>query len=197
MNGNALQFRTQMHLQTSPITQAAWMWLATARSAPDSTFDHDEPLMMAMCKTLKTNPDRVKQVFDAENQQMQQMTQQMAQQSQQQLEANARQFQQDQQTRQNIYQQQHDAQMEGYAQHNQQWQSDELQKQRNAADFIETIKGTRTVYDTQTGTSTAVDLSSVSGVVNQWNQDALDPNRFVQIPLRDEMYPVPPGGAGK
>jgi FKBP-type peptidyl-prolyl cis-trans isomerase len=173
------------------------MWLATSRAAPKSTFDSDEPLMMAMCKTFKVNQERAQQVAEAENKQMQQFSQQMAQQSQQQLEANARQFQENQQTQQNIYQQQHDAQMEGYAQHNQQWQSDELQKQRNAADFIETIKGTRTVYDTQTGQSGTAELTSVTGVVNQLNADALDPNRFVQIPLRDEMYPIPPGGPGK
>jgi ATP-dependent 26S proteasome regulatory subunit len=173
------------------------MGLATALTTPDATFDRDLPVMIAMCKSMKVNAQRAQQVSDAENQQIQQMTQQMAQQSQQQLQANARQFQQDQDTRFRIGQEQHDAQMEGYAQHNQQWQSDELQKQRNAADFIETIKGTRTVVDTQTGASGAVELTSVNGVVNQLNQDALDPNRYVQIPLRDEMYPLPPAGAGK
>ena len=81
--------------------------------------------------------------------------------------------------------------MAGYVAHNQQEADRQAQQQRNAADFIETIKGTRTVVDTATGATGTADLSSVNGVVDEMNRAALDPNRFVQIPLRDEMYPRP------
>lgn len=192
-DGHSALFRAEMHVQTSPLAQGAWMWLGTSRAAPDATFDHDLPIMRAICKSLNVNQDRAKQVGDAENAQMQQMTAQMAQQSQKALEANARQFQIDQDRRYQIHQEQMAAQEQGYAQHNAQWQSYELQKSRNAADFLETIKGTRTVYDTVTGTSGTADLNYVNGVVDSLNQAALDPNRFIQIPLRDEMYPVPGG----
>lgn len=193
LDGNMVHFRTQLHLQTSPIATGAWMWLATSRSAPDATFDRDLPIMWAMCKSLKVNGERAKQVADAENAQMRQMSAQMTQQSQQALEANARQFQKDQAQRNANYQAQHAAQMQGYAQHNQQWKDYELQKSRNAADFVETIKGTRTVYDTRTGSSGTADLNDVNGVVDSLNTAALDPSRYIQIPLRDELYPVPPG----
>jgi hypothetical protein len=107
------------------------------------------------------------------------------------LQRNHEQWQRDQDQRNATYQEQHAAQMDGYARHNQQWANDEWQKSRNAADFVETIKGTRTVYDTATGATGTADLNYVNGVVNSLNEAALDPNRFVQIPLRDEMYPAP------
>jgi hypothetical protein len=190
-DGKTGHFRARLHLQICPIGNAAWMWFATSLQAPQATFDRDLPVMAAMAKSLKINQERATEVVNAETRQMQQFSQQMAKQSQDQLEANARQFQQDQATRNSIYQQQHDAQMQGYARHNAQWQADETQKSRNAADFIETIRGTRTVYDTQTGTAGTADLNYVNGVVDSLNNAAMDPNRFVQIPLRDELYPLP------
>jgi hypothetical protein len=193
LNGETSRNRVRLNLQVCPIGATAWMWFATSLQAPDSTFDRDLPVMTAIARSLKINQERAKEVSDAENAQIRQMTAQMAQQSQQNLENNARQFQHDQDSRNRIYQEQHAAQMDGYARHNQQWQADQLQKSRNNADFVETIKGTRTVYDTQTGATGTADLNYVNGVVDSMNRAALDPNRFIQIPLRDEMYPVSPG----
>jgi hypothetical protein len=193
LNGETSHNRVWLHLQTCPVGTGAWMWFATSLQAPDSTFDKDLPTMMAIANSLKINQERAKAVSDAENAQMRQMTAQMAQQSQQNLENNARQFQRDQDSRNRIYQQQHAAQIDGYAKHNEQWKNDQLQKSRNNADFVETIRGSRTVYDTQTGTTGTADLNNVNGVVDSLNRAALDPNRFIQIPLRDEMYPVPAG----
>jgi hypothetical protein len=85
----------------------------------------------------------------------------------------------------------HDAQEAGYAEHNAQFQQDELQKARNKDNVVEQIQGYRTVYDTQTGLSTTADLNDVTGVVNSLNAAALDPNRFIQIPLRDQQDPIP------
>jgi hypothetical protein len=83
--------------------------------------------------------------------------------------------------------------MQGFDQHNRQWAADEQQKSRQNADFVETIRGTRTVYDTVIGQSGTADLNYATGVVNSLNAASNDPNRFVQIPLRDEMYPATPG----
>jgi hypothetical protein len=193
-NGQPEHFRRAIYLQTYPMNAGMWVWLVTGVAAPDATFDQDRALMFAMQNSLKINQPRWTQALNAQSQQNMQMITQMGQQESQALAANAKQFQDDQDTRNSIYQQQHDAQMDGYAQHNQQWAADETQKQRNAADFIETIKGTRTIYDTQTGAVGSADLNYATGVVDSLNQAALDPNRFVQIPLRDELYaptPVP------
>jgi hypothetical protein len=56
----------------------------------------------------------------------------------------------------------------------------------SASDFIETIQGTRDVYDTTTGQTRSVNLFNVNGIVDGLNAAAGDPTRFVQIPLRDE-----------
>jgi hypothetical protein len=72
-------------------------------------------------------------------------------------------------------------------------QDSPLSVARHAADFNESIIGTRTIYDTVTGASGYANLTDVNGVVDSLNQAALDPTRFVQIPLRDQLYPLPPG----
>ena len=99
---------------------------------------------------------------------------------------------QDQQTRADIHQQYMAQTQAGYDAHNAQFANYEWQRSRNAADFNESIIGTRTIYDTVTGESGYANLSDVNGVVDSLNQAALDPNRFVQIPLRDQLYPNPP-----
>lgn len=193
-DGQIEHYRRSIYLQTCPMNAGTWVWMVTGVTALESTFEKDAPLMFAMENSIKINQERWTQVLNAQTQQNIEAIHQMGEQENQALAANAKQFQESQDTRNQIYQQQHDAQMQGYAQHNAQWAADETQKQRNAADFIETIKGTRTVYDTQTGQAAQVDLNYASGVVDSLNQAALDPNRFVQIPLRDELYaptPVP------
>ena len=63
-------------------------------------------------------------------------------------------------------------------------------RERSALDFDEVIRGVRTVEDTQTGHRTSVDLGNVDQIVDKLNEH--DPGRYVQIPLRDEMAPLPP-----
>jgi hypothetical protein len=192
LDGQADHFRRAIYLQTYPMNAGTWVWLATGVAALDSTYDQDAPVMFAMQNSLKINQPRWTEVLNAQSQQNMQMIKQMGDQENQALAANAKRYQDDQNTRNAIYQQQHAAQMQGYAQHNQQWAADETQKQRNAADFIETIKGTRTIYDTQTGAVGSADLNYATGVVDSLNQAALDPNRFVQVPLRDYLYAPTP-----
>jgi hypothetical protein len=50
---------------------------------------------------------------------------------------------------------------------------------------------TRTVYDRKTGESATANLYYVDGAVDSLNEAVLDPNRFVQIPLRGEFHPLP------
>jgi hypothetical protein len=124
---------------------------------------------------------------------MQQQTHQMAIDQQNQQNARFQQFQADQQRRYDEHNEQMAVTQAGYDAHNQQFNDYELQRSRHAADFNESILGTRTVYDTVTGQSGYANLTDVNGVVDSLNQAALDPNRFVQIPLRDQLYPLPPG----
>ena len=150
--------------------------------------------MFAMMNSLKINQATFTQNLNAQTQTNIHNTQVLGAAENAQLQATAQMGRDNMNTQNAIYQQQHQAQMDGYAQHNAQWAADETQKQRNAADFIETIQGTRLVYDTQTGGSGYANLSDVTGVVDSLNQAALDPNRFVQVPLRDYLYaptPVP------
>jgi hypothetical protein len=191
LNGQSTPDREQADIITSPLN-AAWMWYCSyGLIAPDATFDHDLPIMLAMAKSEKANQERTQQVVDAKIAQTNQMTQQIAEEGARQRQASFDQFQQDQKTRQNIHDQQMAQTQAGYDAHNQQFNDYELQRSRNAADFNESIIGTRTVYDTVTGESGYANLTDVNGVVDSLNQAALDPNRFVQIPLRDQLYPLP------
>jgi len=68
-------------------------------------------------------------------------------------------------------------------------QRNSLIRERSAIDFDEVIRGERTVQDTQTGERTSVNLGNVNEIVDKLNER--DPGRYIQIPLRDEMAPLP------
>jgi hypothetical protein len=68
-------------------------------------------------------------------------------------------------------------------------QRNSLIRDRSATDFDEVIRGQRAVEDTRTGERTSVDLGNVNEIVNKLNEH--DPDRYIQIPLRDELYPMP------
>jgi hypothetical protein len=193
-DGEQTQFRRSVYLQTAPQGQTGWVWVITGVAAPDATFDHDAPLMFAMVNSLKINQEQWTKNLNAQTASNMHNIAVMGQAENQVLASQAQMGRDNMNTQNAIHDEQHQAQMDGYAQHNAQWAADETQKQRNAADFIETIKGTRMVYDTQTGATGSANLSDVTGVVDALNQAALDPNRFVQVPLRDYLYaptPVP------
>ena len=69
-------------------------------------------------------------------------------------------------------------------------QRNSLIRERSAIDFDEVIRGYRTVEDTRTGYRSSVDLGNVDQIVDRLNEH--DPGRYIQIPLRDEMAPLPP-----
>ncbi|MGD0390416.1 MAG: hypothetical protein ABSC42_15840 [Tepidisphaeraceae bacterium] len=140
--------------------------------APDATFDKDVIVMQAMTHSIKINWDAYFKVdeerFEAR------------------LRANQIAFNErmKDQERQNV------ERMKEFDEHQQQVAEEENQRSRNADDWIEYAGGYRTVIDTQTGQRGRVDLSDVNGIVNSLNDAANDPNRYVQIPLRDERNPV-------
>jgi hypothetical protein len=199
-DGKSAQYHVREFIIMTPIQQGAltWSYSATGYNAPVATYGHDQPLMQAMIDSLKINKQAFDQVAQQRMQQIQQQgAQGMAMIKQQgaanaaMMQANHDQFMQQQQQRFDTGQAQHQAQEDSYAQHNAQFNQDELDKARNKDNFVETIQGTRTVYDTQTGQSTKVDLMTAGATVDEMNQEALDPNRFVQVPLRDEQDPIP------
>jgi hypothetical protein len=191
-NGQSTPYRVQAAIVVSPLTSTSWFWYTPyATQAPDATFDQDLPVMMAMINSNKVNQQRAVQVAQARNQATQQMGQQILAAQQAQDQALNNMAKQDAETQSEIHQQQQQQTQAQYDAHNQQFSDYELQRSRHAADFDESIIGTRTIYDTVTGQSGYADLSDVSGVVNSLNKAALDPNRFVQIPLRDQLAPLP------
>jgi len=68
-------------------------------------------------------------------------------------------------------------------------QDEQLERERSNTNFDEVLRGYRDVEDTTTGERTSVDLGNVDGVVNSLNET--DPGRYKEIPLRDEVYPLP------
>jgi hypothetical protein len=193
LDGKSTAYREQIDVIAFDFT-GTWTWAAQYNvSAPDATFDHDLPIMLAMVKSEKGNAARIQQVVQAIGQQNLQAGQQVLADGAKQRQDSFEQFQKDQQSRQNIHDAQQQQTQAGYDAHNQQFNDYELQRSRHSADFDESVLGTRTIYDTVTGQSGYANLTDVNGVVDSLNQAALDPNRFVQIPLRDQLYPLPQG----
>ena len=192
LNGVSKQYQGSQKIQIAPIGQgASWMYLTTGFTTPVETFDQDKVAIFAMIRSLNVNQQAAEQIMQQRQQQQMSAIQQQGAASSAALKANADAFQQQQDQRFADNQERQAETQAGYDQHNQQFQSDELAKARNKDNQVEQILGYRTVYDTQTGLSTTADLSDVTSVVNSLNQAALDPNRFVQIPLRDQQDPGP------
>ena len=175
---NDLHMRSVIQAESAPLGSGGWMETFTELSAPADRFDADVVTMLQIVKSVKADQAVMQQHSNARLAAMQQQGQDLQQQQQARFESGQR---------------AHEQQMAGYAAHNEAWKNQELAKSRSNADFVEVIRGTRTVQDTATGTQSDVDLGNVNGVVNSLNQQTNDPNRFVQIPLRDQEYPVPAG----
>jgi hypothetical protein len=162
-NGTRTHFLGGARVETTPVGNGAWMFYMTEIAAPDKSFKGDTPLMLAMINSLKPN------------------NQVIAEKTRQNLDASNRRFAEMQQA--------HKEQMAGYDAQNKAWEQRELVQSRSNADFDEIIRGDRTVLDTQTGDRTSVDLGNVDRIVDHLNET--DPGRYKQIPLRDELYPLP------
>jgi len=176
VNGVPMQFRNRCTWSSNP--PGPYMpdqWTLSPlgdMTAPDAAFDKDLITMQAMSRSLKINWDVYFKVdeerFEAR------------------LRANQIAFDE----RMKDQERQRVERMKEFDEHQQQVAEEENQRSRNADDWIEYAGGYRTVIDTQTGERGRVDLSNVNGIVNSLNESANDPNRYVQIPLRDERNPV-------
>jgi hypothetical protein len=199
-DGQTLRLHSFQQLTMIPGMQGSGVWTydSTGFTAPADQYDHDKPLLVAMIQSMKLDQNAVTRVGQQRVAQIRDQGQRdLAAQKQQadafaaQMNARHEQFMDQQQERFDAGQAAHQAQLDSYAQHNAQFQQYELNKSRAKDDFVETIQGTRTILDTQTGETRQVDLNYASGVVDQLNQATLDPTRFVQIPLRDQQDPRP------
>ena len=83
----------------------------------------------------------------------------------------------------------HATQVAGFDDYMKSQQRNSLIRDRSATDFDEVIRGQRTVEDTRTGERTSVDLGNVNEIVDKLNEH--NPDRYIQIPLRDELHPLP------
>jgi hypothetical protein len=150
-------------IELVPTSQTSFMVFMTQLRAPDASWARDEPVMLAIARSLKTNDDRVREV------------------SGQALAAQNQWFASQQAA--------HRQQVESNDAYNRQWERDSNARSRGHDDFDEVLRGYRTVEDTSTGERRSVDLGNVDGVVDELNRG--DPGRYQQIPLRDEADPVP------
>lgn len=152
--------------ESDPIMGGSWMYGSTEMSAPDETFDAAAPAMLAILKSVQPNPQVMTQHQRARTAQQQQ------------------QFDDQQKA--------HREQMASFDRYNQAWRDRETATSRSNDDFCEVIRGYRTVTDTATGENHTADLTEAQGVADALNRQAGDPNRFVPIPLRDELHPLHP-----
>jgi hypothetical protein len=188
-DGVSKQYRGMQRVQMAQTGNGMWSFTMTGFTAPVDSFDHDRKIMFAIIQSEKVNEQVVMQKMNEQQQQSMTMINQQGEADAARLNANHQAFMQQQQQQFDSHEAQvaqNDAARDA---HNQQFADYENQRSRMKDNQVEQILGYREVYDTQTGLSADVDLYNVNGVVNALNQAALDPNRFVQIPLRDLQDP--------
>jgi hypothetical protein len=165
-NGQDTKFRSWIQMECYPVLNGSWGVLFNEAGGPDATFDGDLPTMLAIAKSWKLN-DAV-----------------VAQHTQQNIAASNQRFA--------AFQQSMKEKDDAFQSYMKSVQNTQLIRERSNADFDEVIRGYRTVEDTETGGRTSVDLGNVNEIVNDLNKS--DPGRYVQIPLRDEEFPLPQAG---
>jgi hypothetical protein len=148
-----------------PIGNGTFSFFFSSAAAPDATYEKDLPTMLAIMNSLRENAAVIQG------------------QTQQQIAGMNQRFAAQQQA-----QQEKQAAFDGYLkdiQHN------ELLTERSNTDFDEVIRGVRDVEDTETGQRTSVNLGDSTQIVNNLNE--YQPGRYKEVPLRDEMFPLPAG----
>ena len=163
-SGKPSPFRARGQYESWMLGQGAWYLYVSEAAAPDATFDKDWPVMLAIATSLKTDPQAVQRATSRA------------------IDAQNANFQ--------AMQRAHATQQAAFDDYFKSMQRNSLIRERSAIDFDEVIRGVRTVEDTQTGYRTSVDLGNVDQIVDKLNEH--DPGRYIQIPLRDEMAPLPP-----
>ncbi len=149
----------------TPMSNETFLLWMTEVAAPDASFQQQLPAMVAMVNSWKTNGAA--------------------------MQANTDKWIADSNARFQAGQAAHKDLVNTYDRYNQAQADNAVTRARGVDDFVETIRGERTVQDTRTGTNTSVDLGNVDNVVNNLNQG--DPGRYIQVPLRDQADPLPGG----
>ncbi len=162
--GNPAPYRARGQYESWTLGPGAWYLHVSEASAPDATFDQDWPVMLAIATSLKTDPQAVQRATSRA------------------IDAQNQNFQ--------AMQRAHATQQAAFDDYLKSVQRNSIIRERSATDFDEVIRGVRTVEDTQTGYRTSVDLGNVDQIVDRLNEH--DPGRYIQIPLRDEVAPLPP-----
>jgi hypothetical protein len=162
-NGQQLHRLVLAQLEVNPVTNDSFKFGLLTLASPDATYKQDLPTMLAITNSLKENAAVFAQQTRAT---IDGMNQRFAAQQAAQRKVEA-----------------------ANDEHNQDVERNQLITERSNANEDEIIRGDRTVVDTTTGEKTSVDLGNVDQVVD--NLNAGDPGRYKEIPLRDEVYPMP------
>lgn len=156
--GRNQHFQVLALVSVTPISNQAYMFIATSLAAPDATFRQDLPAMLAMAGSIHENAAQIQyntQVW---------------------IDQRKIWFTGVEKANDTV-----EKAGDGLV-HNMEKNSDLALK--SVTDFDETIRGERTVQDTVTGEKTQVNLGNVDDVVYELNK--IEPGRFVQIKLRDQ-----------
>ena len=162
--GTPAPYRARGQYESWMLGEGAWYLYVSEAAGPDATFDKDWPVMLAIATSLKTAPQAVQRATSRA------------------IDAQNANFR--------AMQQAHATQQAAFDDCFKSMQRNSIIRERSAIDFDEVIRGERTVEDTQTGYRTSVDLGNVDQIVDKLNEH--DPGRYIQIPLRDEVAPLPP-----
>ena len=153
-------------LDLLPIDQDDFLLIVAEDAGPAATFKQDLPVMVAMASSVKENTALIQEK------------------TRQNIDNQNRNFAA-------IQQANHEVQ-ESFSGYLKTVQGGSVITSRSADDFSEVTRGYRTVEDTTTGERTSADLGRVDDIVDNLNK--YDPDRYKQIPLRDEADPLPPPG---
>jgi hypothetical protein len=158
-DGRSTRSRAVSRIETAPLGQGAWMFWACEAQAPMASFDADLPAMIQMIASWKIDNAGLARV------------------TKQNIDTSNRQFEDGQRRHREL--------TASFDRYNESWRAGQKSRDGSHADFIETIRGTRTVEDTRTGERHDADLGTVDQTVDTLNEG--DPDRFRQIPLRDQQ----------
>ncbi len=157
-NGQTQRLAVLANVETAPVAQGAWMVYLTEAVAPPEALDAALPVMLQMLNSWKVNAEVMAQV------------------TRNNIAAGQRRFEAGQRA--------HRALVASFDASNKAWEARQKSQDIAHANFIETIRGTRTVEDTSTGSRMDVPLGDSGAIVDKLNE--YDPGRFKEIPLRDQ-----------
>jgi hypothetical protein len=164
------KMRNVQRLEAVPSGPGAWMlWVGLSMGAEQDRFPGDSVTMLGIIKSIKPNQKVLAQIFEDRIEANREMNEAQREAARERFKAG---------------QIAHEDQLKGYDEYNKNWRDQQIVKDKSAKDYIEYIRGYRTVEDTQTGKTTDVDLSNVKQTMDDLNQ--ADPGRYKEIPLRDQ-----------